>query len=74
MTIVVVLFLENLVSMAYERRMTRQLARPHSPGAPTLLVPFANVAPTVHILPAIADQKDAAIKCLFGKSKAEILG
>ncbi|EIE23671.1 ZIP zinc/iron transport family [Coccomyxa subellipsoidea C-169] len=30
-TIVVVLFLENLVSMAYERRMTRQLARPHSP-------------------------------------------
>ncbi|BDA47590.1 Zinc transporter 5 [Coccomyxa sp. Obi] len=30
-TIVVVLLLEHLVSIAYEKRMTKQLARPHSP-------------------------------------------
>ena len=32
-TIVVVLFLEHLVSMAYEKRVLRQLGRPQSPGA-----------------------------------------
>lgn len=39
-TIIIVLFLEHLVSMAYEKRMKRQLERPHSPGAaqPLLLM------------------------------------
>ena len=41
-TIIVVLFLEHLVSMAYEKRVLRQLGRPHSPGAvqPLLLLTF----------------------------------